>query len=179
MTPRRRQILAILVVCGVAAFSVWTALRAPRRPRALVAPSFVLADLKGRVVKMDDLRGKVVLVNLWTTWCPPCVDEMPTLEELSKRMSGRDFVVLAVSQDEDSSLVGPWVHKRGFTFPVLLDERGKVGADLGITGYPETFVVDRQGRIVHHHIGYRNWSEPGIVVALKTLLDTGRWQLAS
>jgi DsbE subfamily thiol:disulfide oxidoreductase len=179
VSARRRQLAALLVVCGVAALGAWIAGRAPGPPRTRVAPSFVLPDLQGKVVKMDDLRGKVVLVNLWTTWCPPCVQEMPTLEELSKKMAGRDFVLLAVSQDEDSRRVAPWIQERGLTFSVLLDERGMVGAALGISGYPETFIVDRQGRIVHHHIGYRNWSEPGIVLALKTLLDTGRWTLAS
>jgi peroxiredoxin len=92
-------------------------------------------------------------------------------------MAGRDLVVLAVSEDEEPKLVGPWVAARGFTFPVLLDERGVVGANLGITGYPETFVVDRQGRIVHHHIGYRDWAEPKIVAALENLMETGQWKL--
>jgi peroxiredoxin len=73
--------------------------------------------------------------------------------------------------------VAPWIEQRGFTFPVLLDERGVVGAGLGITGYPETFVIDRQGRIVHHHVGYRDWSEPGIVSSLERLMETGEWRL--
>jgi len=174
-----RPLAVVLVVCAVAALGAWIALRTPRPPRVRVAPSFVLPDLQGKAVKMEDLRGKVVLLNLWTTWCPPCVQEMPTLEELAKKMEGRDFMLLAVNEDEDSSRVAPWIQERGFTFSVLLDERGMVGADLRVSGYPETFIVDRQGRIVHHHIGYRNWSEPGVVTALKTLLDTGRWTLAS
>jgi peroxiredoxin len=179
VTASRRQLLTWVGVGAAAAFSLWIALRLPRIARVGVAPNFVLPDLKGDAVRMADLRGKVVLLNLWATWCPPCVDEMPTLEELSKKMAGRDFVLLAISEDEEPSRVAPWVRKRGFTFPVLLDERGKVGAELGISGYPETFIIDRRGRIVHHHIGYRDWAEPGIVLALKNLLDTGRWRLAS
>jgi DsbE subfamily thiol:disulfide oxidoreductase len=174
-----RRWLTVLLVLAVAALSLWTTLSKPKARRPLSAPSFVLPDLGGKVVRMEDLRGKVVLLNLWATWCPPCVEEMPTLEALAKRMNGRDFVLLAVSEDEQPKLVAPWIEQRGFTFPVLLDERGQVGADLGITGYPETFVVDRQGRIVHHHVGYRDWSEPRVVRALETLMDTGEWNLTS
>jgi peroxiredoxin len=176
---RRQPLLGMLAVLGLAAVVLWASLSTPGRRRYAPAPSFVLRDLAGKVVRMDDLRGKIVVLNLWATWCPPCIQEMPTLEKLSQRMAGRDFVLLAVSEDENSSVVGPWIAKRGFTFPVLLDERGQVGADLGITGYPETFVIDRQGRIVHHHVGYRDWSEPGIVHALEVLMDSGQWRLAS
>ena len=167
--------LRILTVVGLGLVALWMSLRAPARSRE--APKFVLPDLSGKVVRMDDLRGKVVLLNLWATWCPPCVEEMPTLEALSKKMTGRDFVLLAISEDEHSEDVAPWIEQRGLTFPVLLDARGQVGADLGITGYPETFIVDRTGRIVHHHIGYRDWGEPGIVAALERLMNTGEWRL--
>ena len=170
-----RRPLTIGLVLGFVIVGLWLAM--PRSRQATVAPSFVLPDLAGKVVRMDELRGKVVLLNLWATWCPPCVEEMPTLQRLADKMAGRDFMVLAVSEDDEPKLVGPWVAARGFTFPVLLDERGVVGANLGITGYPETFVVDRQGRIVHHHIGYRDWSEPKIVAALENLMETGQWKL--
>jgi DsbE subfamily thiol:disulfide oxidoreductase len=168
---------SVALVVGLSLVGLWAALRAPARPHE--APSFVLPDLTGKVTRMEDFRGKVVLLNLWATWCPPCVEEMPTLEALSKKMAGRDFMLLAISQDETPSNVKPWIQNHGFTFPVLLDARGQVGADLGITGYPETFIVDRNGRIVHHHVGYRNWMEPGIVAALERLMETGEWRLAS
>jgi DsbE subfamily thiol:disulfide oxidoreductase len=167
--------LRVLIVVALVLVALGLSLRAPTRSPE--APRFVLPDLSGKVVRMDDLRGKVVLLNLWATWCPPCVEEMPTLEELSKKMVGHDFVLLAISEDERSEKVGPWVEKRGLTFPVLLDAQGQIGGDLGITGYPETFIVDRAGRIVYHHIGYRNWAEPGIVAALERLMNTGEWRL--
>jgi peroxiredoxin len=169
-----RRSLTVALVVGFVVVGLWLI---PRSKHASVAPSFVLPDLSGKVVRMDELRGKVVLLNLWATWCQPCVEEMPTLQTLANKMAGRDFTLLAVSEDEDSKLVAPWIAERKFTFPVLLDERGSVGADLGITGYPETFVVDRQGRIVHHHIGYRDWSEPKIVAALEKLMETGQWKI--
>ncbi|MGH7822168.1 MAG: TlpA disulfide reductase family protein [Candidatus Binatia bacterium] len=153
--------------------ALFVAVRGPDRP--LEAPDFVLPDLDGSAVRMRDLRGKVVVLNLWATWCPPCVEEMPTLERLHRRMQGQDFMLLAVSQDESPDVVAPWIREHGFTFPVLLDPRGEVGHALGATGYPETFVVDRQGRIVHHHVGFRDWMEPAILDALLRLLGTGEW----
>ena len=174
---KQRVVGSVALVVALSLVGLWAALHAPARPHG--APSFVLPDLAGKVTRMEDFRGKVVLLNLWATWCPPCVEEMPTLEALSKRMAGRDFVLLAISQDETPSNVKPWIQNHGFTFPVLLDARGQVGADLGITGYPETFIVDRNGRIVHHHVGYRDWMEPSIVAALERLMDTGEWRLAS
>ena len=174
---KRGLVSSVLLVVGLSVVALWAGLRAPAR--AHDAPRFVLPDLDGKVTRMEDLRGKVVLLNLWATWCPPCVEEMPTLEALSKRMAGRDFTLLAVSEDDTPALVRPWIEKHGFTFPVLLDPRGQLGADLGITGYPETFIIDRNGRIVHRHVGYRNWMEPGIVAALERLMDTGEWRLAS
>ncbi|MEA2625503.1 MAG: hypothetical protein QOD06_1548 [Candidatus Binatota bacterium] len=164
MTSRRLRVVfcAILLAVGC-------------RKAPLTAPEFMLSDLSGKVVRLSDLRGKVVLLNVWTTWCPPCVQEMPTLEELGHAMRGKDFVLLAVSQDEQPDAVRPWVDKNGLDLAVLLDPRGAVGHDYGVTGYPETFVIDRQGRIVHHHIGFRNWSEPTVVSAIEKLLATGEW----
>ena len=166
---------SLAIVAALAILGLWAALRGPARSSA--APHFVLPDLGGKVVRMEDLRGKVVLLNLWTTWCPPCVEEMPTLQTLAEKMDGRDFVLLAVSEDEQSAVVAPWITQRGFTFPVLLDPRADVGGALGITGSPETFIVDRNGRIVHHHVGFRNWAEPAVIAALERLLDTGEWRL--
>jgi len=173
MTSARIATMGLVVAGTVAALVLFQG--CPSRPRS--APDFALPDLSGRVIRMRDLRGKVVVLNLWTTWCPPCVQEMPTLERLHGEMSDEDLVVLAVSQDEKPDLVRPWIEKRAFTFPVLLDPLAETGHALGVSGYPETFVVDRQGTIVHHHIGYRDWAEPQVLGAFRKLLETGKWTL--
>jgi peroxiredoxin len=122
------------------------------------APDFTLPDLSGRVYRLSDFRGKVVFLNVWATWCPPCRMEMPSMETLYRRLKGRDFVMLAVSQDEDGSAsVQPYVEQAGLTFPVLVDPKGVVSRQFGVTGYPETFVIDRQGRVIEHTIGPENW----------------------
>jgi peroxiredoxin len=170
----KRAILAALA--GVAALGVFVAFLFVRAPSAApAAPDFILPDLSGKTVRLRDFRGKVVVLNLWATWCTPCVAEMPTLETLWKRMAGRDLVLLAVNQDERTDGVRGWVDGQELTFPVLLDPRAQVAHDYGVSGYPETFVIDRNGRVVHHHIGFRDWSEPEIVAALEHLLTTGEW----
>lgn len=175
----RWSLFAITLFVVVLMAGAFFVLRGPDGAGTKQAPNFVLPDLEGQVVRMEDLRGQVIVLNIWATWCPPCIEEMPTLQELAQKMKDEDLVVLAVSQDEEPEKVKPWVEKHDLTFPVLLDPRAEVGYRYGVTGYPETFVVDREGRIVHHHVGFRDWSEPEVVAALDRLLETGEWQLTS
>jgi hypothetical protein len=98
------------------------------------------------------------------------------MEALYRRMKGGDFIMLAASQDVDGkNTVQPYLREGGLTFPVVLDVRGEVGKKYGVTGYPETFIIDRQGAIVYHHIGYNDWSHPTVETALRRLLDHGVW----
>jgi peroxiredoxin len=170
----RRVLLLALVVVGLGL--LLTLVRAPA-PEQRAAPDFVLPDLHGQVVRLSQLRGKVVLLNVWATWCPPCRKEMPTMETLYQKMKGADFVMLAASQDVDGkNTVTPYLQEGGLTFPVLLDVNGEIGKKYGVTGYPETYIIDRQGDIVHHHIGYNDWSQPAVEASLRRLADQGIWE---
>lgn len=165
------------VVVVFAVLVTWT--RQPNR-KVLPAQDFLLPDLQGQAVRLSQLKGKVVMLNIWTTWCPPCRKEMPTMEALYRRLRDADFVMLAVSQDVDGhKTVLPYVREGGYTFPVLLDVRGEVGRRYGVTGYPETFIIDRQGHIVYHHIGYNDWSQPTVEQALRRLIAEGVWEWGS
>jgi peroxiredoxin len=115
---------------------------------------FTLTDLQGKDWHLKDLRGKVVLLNFWATWCPPCRKEMPDLEALYHRFESRGFVVLAVS-DEDAAKVSPFVAERNITYPVLLDPGRKVNEQLQIEGIPKSFVYDRNGKLVAQSIDMR------------------------
>jgi thiol-disulfide isomerase/thioredoxin len=125
--------------------------------------------MDGTVQKLSNYRGKIVLVNLWATWCPPCLEEMPLLETLAARYGSRGLVVLGIAADEDRSAVERFLAKRPLSFDVLLDPNGEVGTRYGITGYPETFVVDREGRLQLKFIGPLpgNQGEPGPELAGK------------
>jgi len=136
-----------------------------------LAPDFVGTDLHGQRVRLSALRGKVVLLNLWATWCPPCRDEMPSLERLYTRLRGRDFEVLAVSEDEDGQrVVEPMVREMKLSFPVLIDPDRQVGERYGVWGYPESFVIDRNGYVVERVIGPREWDSATQVSAFEVLL---------
>jgi len=116
--------------------------------------NFTLSDLTGRTWTLKDLHGKVVLVNFWATWCPPCRKEMPDLETLYERFAARGFVVLAIS-DEDASKVKPYIKGRDITYPVLLDPERKVAELFQVDGVPKSFVYDRQGKLVAQSIDMR------------------------
>ena len=169
----RKWVVLGLIVVG--ALLLLTVTRS-RTPINQPAPDFLLPDLNGQVVRLSQLKGKVVILNIWTTWCPPCRQEMPTMERLYQRLKSSEVFMLAVSQDVDGrNTVVPYLQEGGFTFPVLLDVHGEVGKKYGVTGYPETFIIDRQGKVVYHHIGYNDWSQPTVETALRRLADQGVW----
>jgi thiol-disulfide isomerase/thioredoxin len=118
-----------------------------------LAPEFVLESASGAVRKLSNYRGKVVLVNLWATWCPPCIAEFPLLEKLADEYKDKGLVVLAVAGDENPRDVHDFLARSPAQFEVLLDPEGVIGTRYGITGYPETFFVDRQGRLQDKIIG--------------------------
>jgi len=165
-------VVGLTVVVGIVLLS----LTGSRAPEIKPAADFLLPDLSGQVVRLSQLKGKVVMLNVWTTWCPPCRKEMPTMETLYRQLKSADFVMLAVSQDVDGkNTVVPYLQEAGFTFPVLLDVRGEVGKKYGVTGYPETFIINRQGDVVYRHIGYNDWAQPVVQTALRRLIDQGVW----
>src|SRR5208282_6274118 len=114
-------------------------------------PEFTLKDLSGKSWTFADLRGKVVLVNFWATWCPPCRKEMPDLETLYERFSSKGLVVLGIS-DEEAAKVEPFIRERKVSFPVLLDPGRKVNEMFVVEGIPKSFVYDREGKLVAQSI---------------------------
>ncbi len=117
-------------------------------------PEFSLKDLSGKKWTFSDLRGKVVLVNFWATWCPPCRKEMPDLETLYQRFEAKGFVVLGIS-DEEAAKVEPFISERKVTFPVLLDPGRKVNDQFMVEGIPRSFVYGRDGKLVTQSIDMR------------------------
>jgi peroxiredoxin len=117
-------------------------------------PEFTLKDLSGKTWTFAELRGKVVLVNFWATWCPPCRKEMPELETLYGRFSSKGLVVLGIS-DEEAAKVEPFIRERKVSFPVLLDPGRKVNEMFVVEGIPKSFVYDREGKLVAQSIDMR------------------------
>jgi peroxiredoxin len=117
-------------------------------------PEFTLRDLSGKSWTFAELRGKVVLVNFWATWCPPCRKEMPDLETIYGRFGSKGLVVLGIS-DEEPAKVEPFIRERKVSFPVLLDPGRKVNEMFVVDGIPKSFVYDREGKLVAQSIDMR------------------------
>ncbi len=125
------------------------------------APNFQLRDLNGRMVALSDLRGKVVLLNFWATWCGPCRVEMPAMEQLYQTFPRKDFEILAVSTDAQGvAITRPFQQENHLTFPILHDSDFRVGLTYGARSLPMTFMVDRQGVVRHQVFGARDWGAP-------------------
>lgn len=137
------------------------------------APEFRLPGLNGQYVSLSDLRGKVVMVHFWATWCPPCVEELPTLAKLYQEFAGGDFVMLAVSVDEGGAkAVTSFLQRNGLSLPVLLDPDRATAGRYGTFKFPETYIVDREGVVVHKVIGPRDWNDPAAIQILRAAIET-------
>jgi cytochrome c biogenesis protein CcmG, thiol:disulfide interchange protein DsbE len=184
MTNRRQWTL----VAGILMTVVFgTALAVKLRPQLDLlevgdaAPSFHGTDLRtGRPATLADYRGKVVLLNIWATWCPPCRVEMPSMQRLHQKLAGTDFRIVAVSVDgdafhpedsQDPAGILSFATGMGLTFDILHDPSGAIRKSYQTTGVPESFVIDRDGVIVKKVIGAAEWDGPVNETTVRRLLD--------
>ncbi|MDR0551303.1 MAG: TlpA family protein disulfide reductase [Spirochaetaceae bacterium] len=140
----------------------------PRR-----AKDWTLKTLAGNSITLSALKGKIVLVNFWATWCPPCRAEMPSMETFYRHFKDAGLEFAAVDIMESELNVGDFVRKSGYTFPVALDLDGKVSNAYGIQAVPSTFIVNKNGEIIASVVGGRDWDSPEIFAAFEILLNNG------
>src|ERR1700682_6070766 len=139
------RMLRLLAVASAAA-TVAIAAAELRPGTGKPTPPLARADLAGKSVDLNDLRGRVVLVNFWATWCEPCREEMPSVARLQAKLKGKPFEVLAVNFGETNDKVAEFVRKEGWSVPVLLDPDKETAGAWGAKGLPMTFLVDARGR---------------------------------
>jgi peroxiredoxin len=131
-------------------------------------PDFQLPDAAGKTVSLSQQRGHPVFLNFWATWCPPCVDEVPAIEDLARRLHGTDMRMLAVSVDDDWDKIRQFFAK-GSDIGVLLDTSHDIPKKFGTEKFPETFLVDAAGHVRYYFINKRDWSRPEAVACLESL----------
>lgn len=145
------------------------------------APDFVATDLSGRTVSLSDLRGEVVLLNIWATWCAPCREEMPSMQRLHEEFAGEDFRVVAVSVDavrgerdaggRPGGNVRSFVEEHGLTFDIWRDPAGRIQRTYRTIGVPETFLIDRRGNIIRKVMGATEWDSDANRELVRRLLE--------
>jgi peroxiredoxin len=128
-----------------------------RPSRQKLAEDFTLATHGGGKVGLKEQRGKVVMINFWATWCPPCLEEMPAMERLYRQHKEAGFTLIAVSVDADPKKVAPFVTEHKLTFPIGLDPRMEMANSYGVRALPSSFIVGRDGNLAALAIGPRTW----------------------
>ncbi|HSH29472.1 MAG TPA: TlpA disulfide reductase family protein [Thiohalobacter sp.] len=143
-----------------------------RLPEPVPAPEFALEDMDGEIHRLSDLRGRVVMVNFWATWCPPCREEMPSMEAVYQDLKDQGFRVLALNQWETPDQVFPYMGQLDVypSFPVLFDRDSSVAEAYGVKGLPTTVLVDKQGRVVYRAVGGRDFNHPEVRRLIERLL---------
>jgi len=136
------------------------------------APDFTLKDAAGKSVTLSAYKGKVVMINFWATWCPPCRQEMPSMEELFKEYNKKGFEILAISSDSQAEkIVKPFMEFYELSFTALMDVDGKIHSAYGVTSIPTTYLVDKKGNIAQKIMGPRDWKDKSSKKMIENLLQ--------
>jgi len=143
-------------------------------PEVPVPTNAALHDLDGNSLRLSDLKGKIVFLNFWATWCPACRSERPAMEKLHQRLKEKDFVMVAVSMQEASERVKGYFESHNLTFTGLLDQEGEVSNQFGIISIPTTYILNREGAVIGKAVGAREWDSRDSVAVFKHLMgETG------
>ena len=180
MSTNKTLTLIAVMVCLFATLTWTIGIKGPRVApstdvgavsRGLMAPNFTLPDMKGNKVSLEDLRGQVVLVNFWATWCAPCLEEMPSLQALYEKFSDRKLVVLGVNVNDTGPDLENYLKTTTIRFPLLLE--GQATAQrYGTDKYPESYLVDHRGIVIQKIVGPQNWMHDEAVKYFDELLPS-------
>ena len=134
-------------------------------------PEFVVEMFDGQKINIKDLKGKIVLINFWATWCPPCQEELKRVQkEIIDRFKGKDFVFLAISREESKEQVKKFRERNGYTFPMVLDPERKIYSKFATATIPRNFIIDKKGKIVEIEVGYTKEAFAKMIEKLERLL---------
>jgi peroxiredoxin len=177
--PGRATLSLLIAAAALAVAAGWFVLyRTPlvKLRAGAQAPGFKLPLQGGGDVSLESLRGKIVFVNFWATWCPPCLKEAPSLQKLYDQLKGEGFEVLAVSIDDagSSDKIAAFQRDYSITFPIPLDPDRRVYDSYQVFGVPETFLLDEQGRVIEQFVGPQDWADPRYSRAIRRALAAAK-----
>jgi cytochrome c biogenesis protein CcmG/thiol:disulfide interchange protein DsbE len=134
------------------------------------APDFSVVADNGKSIRPKDFGGKLLLLNFWATWCPPCVDEMPSLEQLHRTLGPKGLVVFGLSVDKDEQVYRRFLERTKISFPTARDNGQRINLEYGTVKFPETYIINREGKVLRKIISSRDWMAPSILADLESLL---------
>lgn len=137
--------------------------------KPLQAPEFSGKNLNGESIDLSKLKGKVILLNFWASWCGPCVAEMPSLERLSNSVDSDDIIVVAINVGESSEVVSKFIDKGKYTFTVIPDSKKEIATKYAIRSIPSTYIIDKDGMIVASKLGSQEWDSQSVIDILNKL----------
>jgi peroxiredoxin len=156
--PLHRRIAALLLAAMVAAGAHGA------------APDFTLPSREGGELRLSDFRGQVVMLNFWATWCGPCRQEMPLLQQLQSKFEPLGFTLIGINVEQDRAAADQWLAKSPVSFPILFDQKNQVAASFGVEGMPSSVFVDRAGNVRHVHRGFKPGDEARYADTIRGLL---------
>jgi len=150
---------------------VVSALRTPVVNVNDTAPDFTITTDDGRTISRSNFGGRLLVLNFWATWCPPCIEEMPSLDRFQKQFAGSGVVVLGVSVDRDANAYRRFLERARVSFLTARDPEARISSRYGTFKFPETYVIDRRGRVREKIIGPADWTEAAMVERVRRLLE--------
>lgn len=168
------MILAAVLLCSCSRQDTAVA-TAPALVEGKLFPDIMLNYSSGAAISTHSFKGRLLVLNVWATWCPPCRREMPALEQLSKTLDPKRFAVVGISTDEDALLAEEFLRQTGITFTNFLDPGGKIAKSIGMQVYPETFLISADGVLLRRMPGFQEWGSAEMIAQLEqTYRDSSR-----
>jgi len=168
-TPRKPLLVMGAAIIAAALLHAFAG-TAARAAQAAPAPDFVLPAMDGTELRLSELKGQVVMVNFWATWCGPCRQEMPLLQQLQLKYEPLGFTLVGINVEPDSAGARTWLQKAPVTFPILFDRQNQVAERFGVQGMPSSVFIDRAGKVRHVHRGYQPGDESKYADMVRSLV---------
>ncbi len=171
MKLERALKVGIIGCMALLAYGVVSALRTPVVGVNDRAPDFSVTTDNGRTISRSDFGGRLLVLNFWATWCPPCIEEMPSLDRLQQRFASSGLVVLGISVDRDGDAYRRFLERARVSFLTARDPEARISSRYGTFKFPETYLIDRRGRVREKIIGPADWTEAAMMERIRRLLE--------